>query len=362
MGIALIGLALAWAVMLLFGAMEFDRGLLLFGYAGESPWLGTAARWVTELGGAALLLPATGIGFAILFQRRAWRDAGLLALITLSGRLLVELQKGWTARVRPDAMGHLVPVESLSFPSGHAANATMVWLCLALLLPRQSRTRTLAVWAAVWVALLVGVSRVMLGVHWPSDVVGGWAFGLFWTLLVLRLAGLRFDQGTAAATAHSGFERRSEMADRTRPDDHELIDQMEDTPGQSGASGGNLQRDVASRAEQEHEIGDGDDHVTRVHGADKPDKGDRPNLPNRDRGASIRLFWACPGHAETPDSATYGLDSRHFRRLRPRPACAAPPTGCWRASPPPGRARSHACRLRRPPPRGRARPTPRSAP
>jgi hypothetical protein len=70
------------------------------------------------------------------------------------------------------------------------------------------------------------------------------------------------------------------MADRTRPDDHELVDRMEEAPGQSGVSGGNLQRDVASRAEEAHEIG-GETGVTRVHGADKPHKGDRPNLPNR---------------------------------------------------------------------------------
>ena len=70
------------------------------------------------------------------------------------------------------------------------------------------------------------------------------------------------------------------MADRNRPDDHELIDEMEEAPSHGGASGGRLQRDVASRAEVEHEIG-GDTGVTRVHGSDKPAKGDRPNLPNR---------------------------------------------------------------------------------
>lgn len=75
------------------------------------------------------------------------------------------------------------------------------------------------------------------------------------------------------------------MADRTRPDDHELIDSMEDAPSQSGVSGGNLARKVAARAEEEHEAGSGGgegDAVTRVQGRDKPDDGDRPNLPNRD--------------------------------------------------------------------------------
>ena len=73
--------------------------------------------------------------------------------------------------------------------------------------------------------------------------------------------------------------------DRTRPDDHALIDESEGAPGQSGVSGGNLQREVAARAEDAHEIGDaGDegDSITRVRGADKPREGDATNLPNRD--------------------------------------------------------------------------------
>ena len=202
MPLALIGLALAWGVMLLFGAMEFDRGLLLFFYAADNSGIADAARWTTELGGAIVLLAATGFGVGMLLYRREWRRAALLAGITLSGRLLVALQKDWSARVRPDAQGHLVPVESLAFPSGHAANAAMVWLCLALLLPRTPRGRLFAVWGAVWLALLVGLTRVALGVHWPSDVIGGWAFGLFWTLLLLRLAGHPLDEGTPPRPAH----------------------------------------------------------------------------------------------------------------------------------------------------------------
>ena len=202
MPLALAGLVLAWAVALLFGAMEFDRGLLVFFYAGDRPGFRIAASRLTELGGGGVLLAATGFGAGILLYRRDWRGALLLAGISLSGRLMVELQKDWTARLRPDPQGHLVPVETFAFPSGHAANATLVWLCLALLVPRRPRTRALAVWAAVWLALAVGATRVMLGVHWPSDVIGGWAFGLFWALALLRLSGHPLDEGTPAAPQH----------------------------------------------------------------------------------------------------------------------------------------------------------------
>lgn len=203
MPIALLGLALAWTVMLLFGGMELDRGLLLFAYAGDQAEISTAARWLTELGGYRVLVPATVVGAAILLFRREWRSAILLLGITLSGRFFVDWQKIWAGRVRPEDQIHLVEVQSLSFPSGHAANATLVWLCLALLVPRTARARTIAIWGAVWLALAVGLSRCILGVHWPSDVIGGWAFGLFWTIALLRLSGRNVEEGTPAALAHS---------------------------------------------------------------------------------------------------------------------------------------------------------------
>lgn len=199
--IVLLALALAWGVMLLFGGTGFDRGLLVLLYAGERPDLASAARLTTMAGDWEVLLALTAAGAIwLLLWRRDWRDAVLLVALTISGRLVVAVQKDWTERLRPDAHEHLVPVQSLAFPSGHAANATLVFLALALLLPRPGWTRIAAVWAAAWAALAVGVSRVVLGVHWPSDVIGGWAFGLFWTILVLRLAGHELDDGTEAAS------------------------------------------------------------------------------------------------------------------------------------------------------------------
>ena len=202
MPFALVGLVLAWAVMMVFGAQEFDRGLLLILYGGNDPRLTQAAHWVTLLGDTPVLLAATGLGAIVLLIRREWRSAAMLLAITLSGRLLVPLQTDWAARIRSEAQGQFVAVDSLAFPSSHAANATMVWVCLALLLPANERSRGFAVWGAVWLALAIGVSRVMLQV-WPSDVIGGWAFGLFWTLLLFHLSGLRVNEGTPARVAHS---------------------------------------------------------------------------------------------------------------------------------------------------------------
>jgi undecaprenyl-diphosphatase len=85
----------------------------------------------------------------------------------------------------------MVEVHYQSFPSGHSANAMIVYVGLALLAFDDARWRRWAVGAALALAFGVGISRPMLGVHWPSDVVGGWAFGAFWLLLVLWL-GERF--------------------------------------------------------------------------------------------------------------------------------------------------------------------------
>jgi undecaprenyl-diphosphatase len=158
--------------MLLLGGGPLDRSIYQLLYAGHRPALATAARVLTALGDPALLV---GGGFAIalwLWWTGRARTAGAILLVVLVGRALAEAQKYWVARVRPDLEPHLVVVQTSSFPSGHATSAMIVYLTLALVLAAGTRWARPAAAGAVLLSLLIGLSRVMLGVHWPSDVVG----------------------------------------------------------------------------------------------------------------------------------------------------------------------------------------------
>jgi undecaprenyl-diphosphatase len=127
-----------------------------------------------------------------------------LTLLILAGRGLAEAQKYWVARPRPDLEPHLAIVKTSSFPSGHAANSMILCLTLALALASDTRRRYLALCAALLISFLIGLSRVMLGVHWPSDVIGGWAFGMLWVLLTLRPAERLFRSSPEAKQVSAG--------------------------------------------------------------------------------------------------------------------------------------------------------------
>jgi undecaprenyl-diphosphatase len=181
-------LGLLWLAMLLLGGGGADRTLLLELYAVEHPWLVIAAMGLTFLGNGTTLVAITLAAAIWLMVRRRFQAALLLLVATGTGRILVIVEKIYLARLRPDENLRLVEVNDLSFPSGHAGNSMMVFLCLALLLPAGPGRRRTAVAAALLLTFLVGLSRPMLGVHWPSDVVGGWAFGAMWVLLVFAAA------------------------------------------------------------------------------------------------------------------------------------------------------------------------------
>jgi undecaprenyl-diphosphatase len=179
--LTIAALVLLWLGMLLLGGggSRLDDWLLSRLYAGDATVLAASAAALTELGGWKVVVPASLVGAFLLHLRSASRDALLLLFICLSGRLLVDLQKVMIGRLRPETE-HLVEVHTMSFPSGHAANAAITYLALALLLSGRPG----AIVAALLFAIAIGTSRIMLGVHWPSDVIGGVAFGLFWVLLL----------------------------------------------------------------------------------------------------------------------------------------------------------------------------------
>jgi len=187
---ALLLLTALWLAMLLAGGNQLDGAIYEALYAGQRPVLAGIARIFTALGEPTVLV-AAGIAAAIWLWRvgRGRLGVALLA-VTVVGRLLTEAQKYWIARARPDLEPHLVVVKTTSFPSGHATSSMIFYLSLALMLTvhHHARWRLVAASTAMALSVLVGLSRVMLGVHWPSDVVGGWAFGLLWVLLTLRPA------------------------------------------------------------------------------------------------------------------------------------------------------------------------------
>ena len=133
------------------------------------------ALTVTALGGAAFTLPLAGLAAISLLLRRRTVQALILTAIVLGERVAVDLLKDVISRPRPPA-GELI-VGSMAYPSGHAANSIAAFFAVALLAVPVPYRRP-AVIAAVVLSLLVGLTRVFLGVHWPSDVIGGWAFGL----------------------------------------------------------------------------------------------------------------------------------------------------------------------------------------
>jgi undecaprenyl-diphosphatase len=173
--------------MLLGGTGPLDHQLLHALYSADTASVRGAVIVATNLGNWAVLVTLTLIGAGWLLYQRKARVALLLVAITLAGRFLVDLQKVGIGRLRPADEVHLVNVSDLSFPSGHAANTMIVFLSLALLVAPR-RYRYLAVPIALIGTAAVGMTRPMLGVHWPSDVVGGWAFGAAWVLLMVGLA------------------------------------------------------------------------------------------------------------------------------------------------------------------------------
>lgn len=149
------------------------------------PELAYVARDLTALGGATTLVMFTLASIGYLFMRRRYGAAIFVFVSVLGGTLLSSLLKVLFERPRPDVVPHLMEATSASFPSGHSMLAMIVYLTLGAVLAEvhaEHRFRVYILSWAVLLSLLVGWSRVYLGVHWPTDVLGGWCLGSAWAL------------------------------------------------------------------------------------------------------------------------------------------------------------------------------------
>lgn len=171
----------------------FDMALLKWAMAfrAEHPAFSAAMRDLSGVGSTTVLafLTVTTCGYLALSRRPL--SAALVALSIGSAALLVGGLKALFGRLRPDASYAELVQHGLSFPSGHASMSAVVFLTLGALVARTHRRvseRVFILAAAAALALLVGVSRVALGVHWATDVLGGWAFGTAWAAFWLLVA------------------------------------------------------------------------------------------------------------------------------------------------------------------------------
>ena len=149
-------------------------------------WLKIIAEDITALGSATVLGLAVCAVVGFLVLQGMYKNAAFVLVASIGGWFLNDLLKSMFARPRPSIVPHLREVWSLSFPSGHALTSAVVYLTLGALLMRVAERR-LVKWYCISLAMtataLVGASRVFLGVHYPTDVLGGWLIGLCWALV-----------------------------------------------------------------------------------------------------------------------------------------------------------------------------------
>ena len=187
-GVVAFGIALVLAAGLALGRwpVGFDRAIMLGLRAWGGPlWLREAAVDVTALGSVTVLTLVVVASAGLLVAGRHYLTALVAVLATLSGGQAVTLIKHVVHRPRPRLVEHWATVHDLSFPSGHSASSAVVYLTLAALATQTMRAgaaRRYVLAAAILLVAAIGISRVYLGVHWPSDVLAGWSLGTFWAL------------------------------------------------------------------------------------------------------------------------------------------------------------------------------------
>lgn len=217
LGFCLLAALLILAFALLAGEMlegetrAFDMLLLRATQSlrADHPWVSEVTRDFSGLGSTAVLTLFTAITVGYLALVSTWTRALLVAASAISGWICVSVFKTAFGRARPDTAYAELVATGLSFPSGHATMSAVVFMTLGALVASTRALwieRLYIVCAAASMTMLVGLSRVALGVHWASDVLGGWAFGSAWAIGWLLLAGFidrrrRGDQFPATSRA-----------------------------------------------------------------------------------------------------------------------------------------------------------------
>ncbi|MGQ0719632.1 MAG: phosphatase PAP2 family protein [Pseudonocardiales bacterium] len=171
------------------GIAVADRPVVWFLAAHREPWATTAAQVITDMGSpAGAAVTAVVVGVALAWIQRSWLPLLVFALGAGGIGMINMTVKRLVSRDRPPLATAVLGEQGFSFPSGHAVGTTVVWLLAAWMVGRWvigRRAFQVAVWiGALLMIVAVGVTRVYLGVHFPSDVLAGWALGAAWAVTI----------------------------------------------------------------------------------------------------------------------------------------------------------------------------------
>jgi undecaprenyl-diphosphatase len=164
---------------------------------GESnEWLILIMQGISWIGGGVQRYIMITILTIVLWRWWDWGTGLAMGLTTLISSFASDVMKVFFARIRPDLVTQLDPISSAAYPSGHANNAAVVYILFIMLVP-QARHPGWQMLAAIMI-LLTGLSRIMLGVHWPTDVIGGWMLGMSFASAAAAVIAYRQHQQSAA--------------------------------------------------------------------------------------------------------------------------------------------------------------------
>jgi membrane protein DedA with SNARE-associated domain/membrane-associated phospholipid phosphatase len=273
--VALVGVG--WALSIVVkdvvvghGSIRFDGPVLRWFARHREPWLTTVMRIVTDMGSSAFLIPLVLVVGAWYWRRLGKpRPMVLLGAAYGGSELLSQAIRALAGRARPPAglaVGHF---HGYSFPSGHTTNSTAVYGMLAVVLASSTPRwgRKVSVWAgAVSIGTAVGITRLYLGAHWLTDVLGGWALGTVWLLVVATvlqaIGGRRSAVNTAPETAGAVPDADGSGVDELRSrgvplGPGEKDRQPEDRGHEQGAGAGGAEPEPAVAAGPREVVADG---------------------------------------------------------------------------------------------------------
>jgi len=173
-------------------SFAFDEAILLWIHQFANPGLDRLMLLITHLANPEVAIPLTGITVGLLLWRRYFQEAQIFLIACLGGTILNVGLKLLFSRVRPELWPRLITETSFSFPSGHALGSVVLYGMIGYLLAQHYLHWSRAIYGlALSIIAAISLSRLYLGVHWPTDILAGWSIGFVWVMICIALLRLR---------------------------------------------------------------------------------------------------------------------------------------------------------------------------